>query len=71
MFSNLEMEASHLGRLFFLIFVCVMLFVMTNMLISILNDAMEEVIGYYSHILYFIFPLDVSSVIAIAIVKFR
>lgn len=43
MFSNMETETTPLGRVFFVIFVCVMLFVMTNMLISIINEAMDTV----------------------------
>ena len=43
MYRNTETEDSSLGRAFFLIFVLVMLFLMTNMLISILTDAMETV----------------------------
>ena len=43
MFRTTESEDSPLGRAFFLIFVLVMLFLMTNVLISILTDAMQTV----------------------------
>ena len=43
MFNNMQMEDSKFGRAFFLCFVLVMLFLMTNMLISILTEAMATV----------------------------
>ena len=50
MFSSFEIETSHLGRVFFLLFIGVMLFVMTNVLIAILNDAMDQVVQHFNQL---------------------
>ena len=43
MFTNTELSDTATGRLFFVSFISTMIFLMTNVLISILNDAMDQV----------------------------